>query len=83
MLKPLMRDVHARRGVLVCMDGHSEAAVMREEQAIDIRLLSEIEVLEIDHAAIPVRIVETRSASGRRPLAEAPVCPSNSLENTG
>jgi hypothetical protein len=48
----LMRDVRASRGVLVCTKGHSEAAERRAQQSIDIRLLSEDEALEIDHAAI-------------------------------
>lgn len=48
----LMRDVRATRGVLVCTRGHTKAALRRAEQRIDIRLVSEREALEIDHAAI-------------------------------
>jgi hypothetical protein len=48
----LMRDVRASRGVLVCIKGYSEAAEKRAQQSINIRLLSEDDALEIDHAAI-------------------------------
>jgi hypothetical protein len=48
----LMRDVRAARGVPVCTKGHTRAAGRRAEQRIDIRLMTEDEALEIDHAAI-------------------------------
>jgi hypothetical protein len=48
----LMRDVNAARGVLVCTKGYTKAAGRRAEQRIDIRLMTEDEALEIDHAAI-------------------------------
>jgi hypothetical protein len=48
----LMRDVRAARGVLVCSNGHTKAALRRAEQLIDIRLLTEDEALETDHAAV-------------------------------
>jgi hypothetical protein len=48
----LMRDVSAARGVLVCTKGYTKAALRRANQLIDIRLMTEDEALEIDHAAI-------------------------------
>ena len=48
----LMRDVRARRGVMVCSRGYTKAALKRAQELIDIRILTEDEALEIDHAAI-------------------------------
>lgn len=48
----LMRDVGASRGVLVCSNGCTKAALVRAQQFIDIRLLSADEALELDYAAI-------------------------------
>ena len=48
----LMRDVRASRGVLVCARGYTKAALRRAQEAIDIRVLTQDEALEIDHAAV-------------------------------
>lgn len=63
----LMRDVRASRGVLVCSNGHTKAALKRAQQYIDIRLMSADEALEIDHAAVdpcPFCKIERRKQQG-------------------
>jgi len=48
----LMSDVEAARGVLVCTSGWSDAAKRRADKMIDLRLLTEDEAQEFDHAAM-------------------------------
>lgn len=48
----MMRDVRASRGVLVCPNGATKAALRRAQQNIDIRVISTEESMELDHAAI-------------------------------
>lgn len=48
----LMADVRAARGVLVCTSGWTGAAKRRADQVIELRLITEEEAEEIDHAAI-------------------------------
>ncbi|MEX2642320.1 MAG: restriction endonuclease, partial [Acetobacterales bacterium] len=63
----LMRDVGASRGVIVCSNGHTKAALARAQQIINIRLLSGDEALELDHAAIdscPLCKIEARKTQG-------------------
>jgi hypothetical protein len=63
----LMRDVNASRGVLVCSNGHTKAALARANQIIDIRLMSADEAAELDHAAIgpcPLCKIEKRKTEG-------------------
>jgi hypothetical protein len=48
----LMRDVRASRGVLVCSNGYTKAALTRAQEIIDIRIVSADEAAELDHSAI-------------------------------
>ena len=48
----MMRDVRASRGVLVCPNGATKAAIRRAQQNIDIRVIRTEESMELDHAAI-------------------------------
>ena len=48
----LMADVRAARGVLVCTNGWSKAAQRRADEVIELRLITEEEAKEFDHAAI-------------------------------
>lgn len=48
----MMRDVRASRGVLVCPNGATKAAIRRAERSIDIRVVSTEESMELDYAAI-------------------------------
>ena len=63
----LMSDVKAARGVLVCTSGWTEAAKRRADETIDLRLITEAQAEEIDHAAMdpcPHCRVENRKTKG-------------------
>jgi hypothetical protein len=63
----MMRDVRASRGVLVCPNGATKAAIRRAQKNIDIRVISTEEAMELDHAAIdpcPHCAVKEQSQSG-------------------
>ena len=48
----LMEDVRARRGVLICTNGWTAAAKKRADETIDLRLLTEEDAEEANHAAM-------------------------------
>lgn len=48
----MMRDVGASRGVLVCSNGYTKAALARAQQSIEIRIVTFDEALELDFAMI-------------------------------
>ena len=48
----LMADVRTARGVLVCTSGWTEAAKRRADKTIELRLMTEQESKEADHAAM-------------------------------
>ncbi len=48
----LMTDVQAARGVLVCANGWTKAAKGRADRTIELRLMTEQESEEVDHAAM-------------------------------
>lgn len=63
----MMRDVSASRGVLVCTSGWTKAALARADQNIYLRLITEDEAHEIDHAAIdrcPYCLSQNRKTKG-------------------
>lgn len=47
----LVRDVRASRGVLVCLNGYTKAALRRAQELIDIRIVTTEEAMEVDLSA--------------------------------
>ena len=43
-----MKDVNAKRGIIVCSNGHTKAALIRAQQHISIKIISSDEIEDLD-----------------------------------